>query len=245
MYGDHSDTHEKVDWDAERQSGGATMRFWQKPIVRQYFHKGLLWRAQEAQEVASYELFTDLLYVGIIAITGDNASEHATGESLVHFAITFILGWKIWSDISVLISWFDSDDILRRLSILFILTCLLGFTVNMVGSFARPGTYTPLVAFYLASRLFIATYYAYTAWLLPMIRPAMLGNCLCTALPAALWIGSIYLREPQQQALIWVAIWLDIFSYTFLVMLMRGGNWMGPRFRTVCVFLWDYQLGEP
>lgn len=40
-------------------------------MVRQYFHKGLLWRASDVEEVASYELFVDLLYVGIIAIVGD------------------------------------------------------------------------------------------------------------------------------------------------------------------------------
>ncbi len=74
------------------------MRFYQKPIVRQYFHKGLLWRAKEAQEVASYELFIDLFYVGIIAVTGDAAAEHPTGESLLRFSITFVMSWKYWSE---------------------------------------------------------------------------------------------------------------------------------------------------
>ena len=94
------------------------MKFYKKPIVRQYFHKGLLWRASEAQEVASYELFVDLLYVGIIAISGDNAAEIATGQALLRFTINFIMGWKFWNDISVLISWFDTDDILRRCTVL-------------------------------------------------------------------------------------------------------------------------------
>jgi hypothetical protein len=46
-------TFDKQTWHAERKLG-ETMRFYQRPIVRQYFHKGLLWRAKEAQEVASY-----------------------------------------------------------------------------------------------------------------------------------------------------------------------------------------------
>jgi hypothetical protein len=143
MHSEHT-LFDKDQWAAERKLG-EPMRFYQKPIVRQYFHKGLLWRAREAQEVASYELFIDLFYVGIIAITGDHAAEHPTGESLLHFAITFIMGWKFWSDISLLIGWFDSDDILRRFSTLFILTCLLGFTTNINDAFKH--TYTPLVAF--------------------------------------------------------------------------------------------------
>jgi hypothetical protein len=88
-------TFDKDMWKAERKLG-TFMHFYEKPIVRQYFHKGLLWRAKEAQEVASYELFIDLFYVGIIAITGDSAAEHPTGESLLRFVITFIMGWKFW-----------------------------------------------------------------------------------------------------------------------------------------------------
>jgi hypothetical protein len=148
-------------WQAERKLG-SFMRFYQKPIVRQYFHKGLLWRAKEAQEVASYELFIDLFYVGIIAITGDTAAEHPTGESLLRFAITFIMGWKFWGDIGLLISWFDSDDVLRRLSVLFILTCLLGFTTNMASAFEH--TYAPLLGFYLAARLFMTLSMFWYAW---------------------------------------------------------------------------------
>jgi hypothetical protein len=93
LYSSGESSFEKDTWHAERKLG-ESMRFYQKPIVRQYFHKGLLWRAKEAQEVASYELFIDLFYVGIIAITGDSAAEHPTGESLLRFAITFIMGWK-------------------------------------------------------------------------------------------------------------------------------------------------------
>ncbi len=76
--------------------------------MRQYFHKGLLWRAPESEEVASYELFVDLLYVGIIAINGDMAIEHPTGEVLLRFCISFILGWKIWTDYTLVVSWFES-----------------------------------------------------------------------------------------------------------------------------------------
>lgn len=67
LHGDHSFPHERHDWEAERQRGQA-IKFWKKPVVRQYFHKGLLWRASAIEEVASFELFVDLLYVGIIAI---------------------------------------------------------------------------------------------------------------------------------------------------------------------------------
>jgi hypothetical protein len=55
------------------------------PVVRQYFHKGILWRASGCKEVSSFELFVDLLYVGIIAINGDAAAEEPTGFALLKF----------------------------------------------------------------------------------------------------------------------------------------------------------------
>lgn len=96
---------EKHDWDAELRNGQA-IKFWKKPVVRQYFHKGLLWRASDVEEVMSFELFVDLLYVGIIDIVGKNAADHPDGFGLLKFIITFTIGWKMWTDLTVAISWF-------------------------------------------------------------------------------------------------------------------------------------------
>ena len=209
---------DKDTWQAGRKLG-ETIRFYQKPIVRQYFHKGLLWRAKEAQEVASYELFIDLFYVGIIAITGDTAAEHPNGQSLLRFVITFIMGWKFWTDVSLLIAWFDSDDVLRRCSVLFILTCLLGFTTNMVDAFEH--TYTPLVAFYLVARMFLIVSLFWYAYLIPMVRGAMICNGVVVLIPAALWIGSIHVEEPSRQGLIWTAIVFDLFGSSLVLLAQR------------------------
>ena len=53
----------------------------------------------------------DLLYVGIIAVIGDKAAEDATGFGLLRFSITFILGWKMWSDLTLAISWFGNFSV--------------------------------------------------------------------------------------------------------------------------------------
>ncbi|KAL8739007.1 MAG: hypothetical protein Q9181_000289 [Wetmoreana brouardii] len=92
-----SSDHGQRDWGAERRQG-RSMVVWKRPVVRQYLHKGLIWRSSELQEVGSFELFVDLLYVGIIAIIGDNAAEDPTAFGLLKFIIVFSIGWKIWSD---------------------------------------------------------------------------------------------------------------------------------------------------
>lgn len=67
------------------------LKLFKVPVVRQYFHKGILWRASSSEEVRSFELFVDLLYVGIIAINGDATAEHPTGYSLLKFISESIL----------------------------------------------------------------------------------------------------------------------------------------------------------
>lgn len=54
----------------------------------------------------SFELFVDLLYVGIIDIIGESAAEHPDGFGLLKFVIVFVIGWKMWQDLTVAISWF-------------------------------------------------------------------------------------------------------------------------------------------
>ena len=93
------------------------MKLWKKPIIRQYWHRGLLWRASEVEEVASFELFVDLLYVGIISVIGDNAAENATGFSLLKFTVTFALAYKMWTDLSLIVSWFGMYPLFALTSI--------------------------------------------------------------------------------------------------------------------------------
>lgn len=86
----HSDHPSASDKHADRSV--EALRFLRRPTVRQYFHKGLLWRSAKAGEVASFELFVDLVYVGVIDIIGETAVEHPNGLSLLHFVIVFSIG---------------------------------------------------------------------------------------------------------------------------------------------------------
>lgn len=80
------------------------LKFFKRPQIRQYFHKGLLWRSSEPGEVASFELFIDLLYVGVIDVVGEKAAEDPTGLSFLHFVITFSIAAKVWTDVTMVVS---------------------------------------------------------------------------------------------------------------------------------------------
>ncbi|KAH7117339.1 bacterial low temperature requirement A protein-domain-containing protein [Dactylonectria macrodidyma] len=203
---------------------GETTKLFKRPVVKQWFHQGLLWRASEQAEIQAIELFFDLLYVGIIHINGEHMWAEPTGRELLRFAITFIMSWKIWTDVTLVLSWFETDDVLTRLEILFEIACLLGFTTNMTYSFyedEKHNTYTMMVSFYLAARLRGVVHFAITAYLLPMVHGVMICECINILIPSALWIASIHVEMPSRLALIWVAIAFDMWGQGIMIGLFR------------------------
>jgi low temperature requirement protein LtrA len=92
------------------------------------------------------------------------------------------MAWRIWSDLSVLVGWVETDDLMQRLTVLFIMSCLLGLTTNMLQAFHD--TYSQLVAFYLAARLLVAFYYCVLAGLIPMVRGMMITQSLAIVVPS-------------------------------------------------------------
>ncbi|RSL72513.1 hypothetical protein BHE90_010654 [Fusarium euwallaceae] len=211
---------------------GETTKLFKKPVIKQWFHKGLLWRASENTEIMAIELFFDLLYVGIIHINGEHVWAEPTGKELLRFAITFLMSWKIWADVTLVLSWFETDDVFTRLEILFEIACLLGFTTNMTYAFydnEEHNTYTMLVSFYLAARLKSLAHYLITGFLLPMIRGVMICEAINVLIPSVLWIASIHVDMPSRLGLIWVALALDMWGQSIITGLFRYGRMVGEK----------------
>ncbi|KAM0741779.1 hypothetical protein ACQRIT_004636 [Beauveria bassiana] len=59
-------------------------------------------------------------------------AQEPTGHELLRFAITFIMSWKIWTKVTFTLGWFESNDVLTKLKVLFNLACLVGFTTNLI-----------------------------------------------------------------------------------------------------------------
>lgn len=200
-----------------------TMVFKSKPVMRQYYHRGLLWRANESHEASSYEVFVDLVYVGVIAIAGDNAAGDANGRSLLRFAITFLMGWKFWKEVGTYTALFVQEDIQRRISVLFVLVCLVGVTINMEGFYGE--TYTALVAFYVTAALMSAFSWLFYTACFPKMKFVFLSNAGLLFVSVPLWIGSIHDHNPTRYVLIWLGLFLDIVGYEL--------KWsVGMQFRT-------------
>ncbi|KAK6384956.1 hypothetical protein LTS17_002519 [Exophiala oligosperma] len=205
--------------DRHKDRSAEALRFLKRPTIRQYFHKGLLWRSAKAGEVASFELFLDLVYVGVIDIVGEKAVEGADGLSLLHFVIIFSIAWKIWADLTMIINHFEIDDIFQRVNVIFYLVCLFGFTTNI--AYAFESTYTSAIAFYVTQRLSTALWYIYVAWILPTIRGSMVVLSATVIISSAFWIGSVHVQWPAQLSLIWIAIFIDIFGNIIMIWVIK------------------------
>ena len=150
--------------------------------------------------------------------------------------INLTIGWKLWQDLTALINWFEIEDIVQRLCVLFYLVFLFGYTTNIFYAFDT--TYTSLIAFYLAARLFEALYFFWVAYLVPTITGTMLFNALVICLSAGIWIASIHVSYPNQLALIFIAIPIDLFGNLIIFWVMRvatrphraGHGWLNCHF---------------
>jgi low temperature requirement protein LtrA len=144
-----------------------------------------------------------------------------------YWTVTFTLSWKIWNDMALIIAWFETDDIFQRVSILFLLACLFGYTTNIVEAFSE--TYATLIGFFLAARLYMTAYLFLTALLVPMIRPVMLYYTSVALLNASLWIASIHVSYPNQLALIFLALSLELTGQTSYIALLSLAQRLLPQ----------------
>ena len=216
MMGD--DNHSSIKKHEDRST--EALKFWRRPTIRQYFHKGLLWRSSQKGEVFSFELFMDLIYVGVIGIVGDKTAEVPTGRNLIEYIILMCISYKIWNDATMIVNWFDIDDISQRLSVLFYIVFLFAFATNIV--YAWETTYTALISFYIGQQLFKADWFLWLAYLLPNIAGTLIYFTLSTYVTAGLWIASVHVSYPAHLALIVPAIAIDIFGASILIFLMRS-----------------------
>jgi len=112
-------------------------KFFSRPKIRAYFHRERLYKSNTAdnEDVATscLSLFTDLLFVGVLAETGQLAVLGNGGAiSLVRFIVQFLPSWRIWCYIRDIVAIYEMNALSQRSLILFILACLVGFVTKYV-----------------------------------------------------------------------------------------------------------------
>lgn len=85
-------------------------------------------------------------------------------------------------------------------------------------------TYSQLVGFFLAARLFQGLHHLYIGYMLPLVKGMMISQTILTLAAAALWIGSIHVEMPARLGLTFTALAIDLFGNLGHVALYRYGR---------------------
>ncbi|KAF8594592.1 hypothetical protein BDV93DRAFT_549179 [Ceratobasidium sp. AG-I] len=100
------------------------------PVVRQWIHLGKIHREHTERVPSRLELFFDLVFVAIAHQLSDSVAENASAAGLAKFILIFYPTWSLWSEFRNFINASGTDDILQRLSVLWLMALLVGYTAN-------------------------------------------------------------------------------------------------------------------
>ncbi|KAK4704700.1 hypothetical protein P7C70_g1511, partial [Phenoliferia sp. Uapishka_3] len=122
---------------------------WKPPIVRQWLLNGRLYREAEERTPSRFELFFDLLLVGVIHQLAETAAENVSAASVAKVVLTFYPAWSIWVEygrsifttsllhvehfFNSLRNWLNTsgvDDVAQRAQTLLIMLTLIGYSAN-------------------------------------------------------------------------------------------------------------------
>ncbi|PWN46711.1 hypothetical protein IE53DRAFT_322468, partial [Violaceomyces palustris] len=106
---------------------------WKRPLIRQWLYDGKLYREKDEREPSRFELFFDLMFVGIVHQLADGAAESGTGLNVLKFALLFWPSWSVWTDVRTYLNTSGTDDVKERLFLLGWMIILCGYSANASG----------------------------------------------------------------------------------------------------------------
>lgn len=101
-----------------------------RPVVRQWIHEGNLYREKGERLPSRFELFFDLMFVGIAHVVAEGATEDASGFNVLKFVLEYFPTWAYWMDVCVFLNVSGTDDVKERLGLLACMVLLSGYSAN-------------------------------------------------------------------------------------------------------------------
>lgn len=99
-------------------------------MLHQWLVGGKIYREASERQSSRFELFFDLLFVGIVHQIADSAADEPTGIGFAKYILTFAPAFSIWADVRDLANQFANDDVTQRAYILWTMILLVGYSNN-------------------------------------------------------------------------------------------------------------------
>lgn len=198
-------------------------RLFQRPIVRQYLRSdGVLVRAREQRGASWNELFFDLVFVADIARLTHSVREAPTLPNLAWYVLAFTQLWVIWRDNTAYLNRFEANDLLHKLYLLTLMTCLvlggahLPSAVRFDHSQVFSATLCTAHALIVAMHLRVCFYHPNVAYAL--VRTSIVNN----AISAVLYLVAIFTVSATARIALWTAVCVvSFFLPTLAIFILR------------------------
>ncbi|OEJ80235.1 hypothetical protein AWRI3579_g4660 [Hanseniaspora osmophila] len=150
-----------------------------KPYALNYFHDGVLYRTQESRGSTIFEMFFDLLYVGIVANLAQGCISESNGISLARDILLFLPCWQIWGDMRDFMDYYYNNDMIQKTYVLWIMFLMVTYANNAATVVQNDKALTGLVvACYMLARFSFATIVlVYNVFFVKEHRKQMLWYC--------------------------------------------------------------------
>lgn len=172
-----------------------------------------------------FELFIDLIWVGIIGNLAEHFSDQAynldgegqgVGVATWEFIILFLLAWRIWKFLQEFMSKYRTDDIIERTFVIWALVLAMLYGNNapyflVLKHQSNAAAYIYLI--FKGSLLMIEAYYSLH---LPHIRRRTILQTLLGLPLLALWIPAFYHEYPAKAGLAYAAVVLEYWAAAFI-----------------------------
>ncbi|ODV88981.1 hypothetical protein CANCADRAFT_58056 [Tortispora caseinolytica NRRL Y-17796] len=190
-------------------------RLYTKPVALNYFHNGRLYRTKGERTAGQFELFFDLLYVGLVANFAETPSSNPTGLSLVKYIIYFLGAWQIWADLRDFMNYYYTDDLIQRTLVLWTLTLLVVYGNNVPFAPDSRGACSIAVGSYLIARFSVMLFLFLYSFPVYQHRLQMRMYSVSSFLTVPLWIALIFVSNRAKVGLAFASFAIEHFVMWF------------------------------
>lgn len=172
-----------------------------------------------------FELFIDLIWVGIIGNLAEHFSDQAfnidvgpmIARATLEFVILFLLAWRFWKYLQEFMGKYRTNDLVERTFVLWALMLAMLYGNNAPYLLDSEDPSSIAIVFYLVFRASLLAVEAIYSLYLPQIRRRILVQSMLTLPLLGLWIPAIIFPYPARAGLAlsaviaeyWVAALID------------------------------------
>ena len=171
-----------------------------------------------------FELFIDLIWVGIISNLAEHFSDQSfgtdsrlsAGDAFLEFIVLFVIAWRIWKDLQEFMGKYHTNDLVERLVVVWILVLATMYGNNAPYLFDKgERSNVAIVIFLIVQASFIVVESAYSVFL-PSLRRQVAFRVFFEGLTLALWIPALFSPYYLKAGLAYAAIFSEYLVAAFM-----------------------------